>query len=61
MFYMPGDMDESVWGANLPGGSPVYGGGVELPGGGRLPWALFLVPVPKWSDGTAFEEHPGAH
>jgi hypothetical protein len=55
MFYVPGDMDPSVWGANLPSGSAVYGGGEELPGGGRLPWTLFLVPVPKWSDGTPFE------
>jgi hypothetical protein len=58
MFYVPGDMDAAVWGANLPGGSPVYGGGEELPGGGRLPWTLFLVPVPKWSDGTPFVDHP---
>jgi len=58
MFYVPGDMDAAVWGANLPGGSPVYGGGEELPGGGRLPWTLFFVPVPKWSDGTPFEDHP---
>jgi hypothetical protein len=59
MFYVPGDMDAAVWGANLPlpGGSPVYGGGEELPGGGRLPWTIFLVPVPKWSDGTPFEDH----
>jgi hypothetical protein len=59
MFYVPGDMDASVWGANLPGGSPVYGGGEELPGGGHLPWTLFLVPVPKWSDGTPAEQHHG--
>jgi hypothetical protein len=59
MFYVPGDMDARVWGANLRGESPVYGGGEDLPGGGRLPWTLFLVPVPKWSDGTPFVEHPG--
>jgi hypothetical protein len=52
MFYVPGDMDASAWGANLPNGSTIYGGGQELPGGGRLPWTLFLVPVPTWSDGT---------
>ncbi len=23
-----------------------------MPGGGRMPWTLFFVPVPKWSDGT---------
>jgi hypothetical protein len=57
MFYVPGDMSAAVWGANLPGGSPVYGGAEELPGGGHLPWTLFFVPVPKWSDGTAFESH----
>jgi hypothetical protein len=61
MLYVPGDMDASVWGANLPGGSPVYGGGEELPGGGRLPWTLFIVPVPRWSDGTLPEEHPPGH
>lgn len=57
MFYVPGDMDAPVWGANLPGESPVYGGGEELPGGGRLPWTIFFVPVPEWSDGTPFEGH----
>ncbi len=59
MFYVPGDMDAAVWGANLPGGSAVYGGGEELPGGGRLPWTLFFVPVPAWSDGTPAEPHHG--
>jgi hypothetical protein len=24
-----------------------------------LPWTLFLVPVPQWSDGTPFEDHRG--
>jgi hypothetical protein len=57
MFYVPGDMGASVWGANLPGNSPVYGGGEELPGGGHLPWTLFFVPVPRWSDGTLYAEH----
>jgi hypothetical protein len=54
MFYVPGDMGPSVWGANLPGESPVYkdSEGV-LPGGGYLPWTLFFVPVAKWSDGTS--------
>jgi hypothetical protein len=60
MFYMPGDMAGSVWGANLPGGSPVYGGAEELPGGGHLPWTLFFVPLPNWSDGTPFEAHQHA-
>ena len=60
MFYVPGEMNAAAWGANLPGASPVYGGGEELPGGGRLPWALFFVPVPTWSDGTPFDAHAGA-
>ena len=59
MFYMPGDMDGSVWGANLPKGSAVYGGGTDLPGGGRMPWTLFFVPVPIWSDGTPAAAHHG--
>jgi hypothetical protein len=52
MFYMPGDMNASAWGANLPSGTAVYGGGEDLPGGGRLPSTIFFVPVPRWSDGT---------
>ena len=59
MFYMPGEMDGSVWGANLPAGSAVFGGGSDMPGGGRMPWTLFFVPVPKWSDGTPAEAHHG--
>jgi hypothetical protein len=55
MFYMPGAMNASAWGANLPSGSAVYGGGEDLPGGGRLPATIFFVPVPVWSDGTAAE------
>jgi hypothetical protein len=55
MFYMPGEMNGSVWGANLPAGSAVFGGGQDMPGGGRMPWTLFFVPVPKWSDGTPVE------
>ena len=57
MFYMPGDMNASAWGANLPSGSAVYGGGEDLPGGGRLPSTIFFVPVPAWSDGTPAEAH----
>jgi hypothetical protein len=57
MFYMPGEMNPSVWGANLPAGSAVFGGGTDLPGGGRMPWTLFFVPVPSWSDGTPVEGH----
>jgi len=59
MFYMPGEMDGSAWGANLPAGSAVYGGGADMPGGGRMPWTIFFVPVPKWSDGTPAEMHHG--
>jgi hypothetical protein len=59
MFYMPGEMNGSLWGANLPAGSAVFGGGSDLPGGGRMPWTLFFVPVPKWSDGTPAEAHHG--
>jgi len=59
MFYMPGEMNASVWGANLPSGSAVFGGGADLPGGGRMPWTLFFVPVPSWSDGTPAEGHHG--
>jgi hypothetical protein len=59
MFYMPGEMNGSEWGANLPAGSAVFGGGTELPGGGRMPWTIFFVPVPKWSDGTPAEPHHG--
>jgi len=55
MFYMPGEMNGSDWGANLPAGSAVFGGGHDLPGGGRMPWTLFFVPVPIWSDGTPAE------
>jgi hypothetical protein len=57
MFYMPGEMNPGEWGANLPAGSAVYGGGEDLPGGGRMPWTLFFVPVPLWSDGTPSEAH----
>ena len=57
MFYMPGEMNGSAWGANLPSGSAVFGGGEDLPGGRRMPWTIFFVPVPKWSDGTLAEGH----
>jgi hypothetical protein len=59
MFYMPAEMNGSEWGANLPAGSAVFGGGTDLPGGGRMPWTLFYVPVPVWSDGTPAEGHRG--
>src|SRR5271155_2010511 len=59
MFYMPGEMDGALWGANLPAGSAVFGGGTDMPGGGRMPWTIFFVPVPKWADGTPVEAHHG--
>jgi hypothetical protein len=58
MFYMPGEMNPAAWGANLPSGSAVYGGGSDMPGGGRMPWTIFVVPVPKWSDGQPSEMGP---
>lgn len=46
MFFLP-QTDEKVWGANLPG-SPVF---ALKDTQDRL--TVFLVPVAKWSDGTA--------
>jgi hypothetical protein len=60
MFYVPGDTNPAAWGANLPS-SPVLGGGQDLPGGGRMPWTIFYVPLSRWSDGSPAEEYPGAH
>ncbi len=60
MFYVPGETNAAAWGANLPS-SPVFGGGQDLPGGGRMPWTLFYVPLSRWSDGSPADEHPGAH
>jgi hypothetical protein len=57
MFYMPGEMNGSAWGANLASGSVIFGGGADLPGGGRMPWTLFFVPLSKWSDGTPADAH----
>jgi hypothetical protein len=51
MFYVPGSLDGSALGANAAG-SPVLGGPEELPGGGRLPVATYIVAVGRWSDGT---------
>jgi hypothetical protein len=58
MFYVPGDTNAAAWGANLPS-SPVFGGGQDLSGGGRMPWTIFFVPIARWSDGALAEEHPG--
>jgi len=57
MFYMPGEMDGAAWGANLKSGSVVFGGGSDLPEGGRMPSTIFFVPVPLWSDGTPAHNH----
>jgi hypothetical protein len=46
MFFLP-LTDAKAWGANLPG-SPIFGG--EDPHDRAT---IFLVPVSKWSDGTA--------
>ena len=50
MFFVP-LTDPAVWGAGLPG-SPVVGPFTDTPE--RL--TVFLIPVAKWSDGTA-DEH----
>jgi len=60
MFYVPGDTNPAAWGANLPS-SPVLGGGQDLPGGGRMPFTIFFVPISRWSDGAPADEHVGAH
>jgi hypothetical protein len=46
MFYVPAK-DAKTWGANLPN-SPVLGGAAD-----PEPISFFIVPVGKWSDGTA--------
>lgn len=46
MFYAPPTAD---WGADLPN-SPVMLG---IKGSAAIPFTVFLVPVTKWSDGTA--------
>jgi hypothetical protein len=46
MFFVP-LTDPSAWGADLPG-SPIFGSPDKL---NRL--TVFLIPVAKWSDGTA--------
>ena len=50
MFFIP-LTDLGSWGANVPG-SPVLGAKDEVD---RV--AVFMVPVSKWSDGTADTEH----
>jgi hypothetical protein len=48
MFYTP-HMDPAVWGANLPG-SPIM---LNLQFEGAEPIDVLIVPVGRWSDGTA--------
>ena len=43
-------------GANLPR-SPLIGLPQPLPGGGRMPVTVYIVPVGQWSDGTAVDGH----
>jgi hypothetical protein len=56
MFYMPGTVEAAALGANVPSAA-VFGGPVDLPGGGRMPVEIFFVPVAKWSDGTSAAMH----
>jgi hypothetical protein len=37
--------------------APVLVGPEQLPGGGREPVIIFVVPVTHWSDGTAAAGH----
>jgi hypothetical protein len=46
MFVVP-LTDASAWGADLPG-SPIFGSADKLNG-----LTVFLIPVTKWSDGSA--------
>jgi hypothetical protein len=46
MFYLPRQTALTEWGANLAG-SPIFGDS-----SGPEPQSLFMVPVPRWSDGT---------
>jgi hypothetical protein len=52
MFFLP-LTDPATWGSGLPG-APLIGVNDDL---GRL--TVFLIPVAKWSDGTAWskDEH----
>ena len=51
MFYLPGTVKGSDWGANLPK-SPVMVSPEQLPDGRREPVLVFIVPVGHWSDDT---------
>src|SRR5215510_4465344 len=54
MIYTPNTITADDWGANRPG-SPVLGGPEQLRNSEREPWAIFLVPVSHWSDGSLNE------
>ena len=51
MIYTPNTITAGDWGANRPG-SPVLGGPEEPRSTEREPWAIFLIPVSHWSDGS---------
>jgi len=50
MFFLP-PTDPATWGAGLPG-APLLSASDDL---GRM--TVFMVPVGRWSDGTAVDEH----
>jgi hypothetical protein len=50
MFFLP-PTDPATWGAGLPG-APLLSASDDL---GRM--TVFMVPVGKWSDGTAADTH----
>jgi hypothetical protein len=50
MFYLP-HVNGTAWGADLPG-SPVMLALQQVPGAAE-PVTMFIIPVLKWSDGTA--------
>jgi hypothetical protein len=49
MIYAP-LTEAATWGADLPGSPVMFGGQFQ---GAPEPVTVFLIPVPKWSDGTA--------
>ncbi len=55
LMFFYSQVDPSIWGANLPG-SPVFG--VADP---SEQLTQFVIPVQRWSDGTAFRPGSPAH
>ncbi len=51
MFYLPGAMKSTDWGANLPK-SPILGSPERMPDGTPEPVIIYVVTVSHWSDGT---------